>query len=404
MEAQLAKGSALLFGGIMAGNLGHYLFQMYMSRNLGVEDFGALNSLLSLLALISIPSGTILLVTARQVAELGQHHDAVGAFFRGTLARVSVGAMFLLVLSVAMSMQVGKFLRVPSPLPVMILAGVVAVTLVTSAGLGVLQGLRKFFHLALNQGLAGLLRLAFGVVLVPYGLNGALLATLLSAAVVWCISLLPLREFVRGRDGYRTDLDIWAWAPVMGALFCFALLTNADLILVKHYFRAEVAGIYSAASVLGKALLVLPTSVALALFPLVPGSSEVASGRTAGRAMILAVTGLGVGAALLLILPGPLLMFIFGRNYSEAGEILRWFGLASLPYGLAYVLVHYNLARWRYKFLYPMVLACAAELVLICKFHESPLQVVRSFAGVGYGLLLGLFVVNFLRLGRLSDA
>ncbi|RKY73155.1 MAG: hypothetical protein DRQ14_04780 [Candidatus Latescibacterota bacterium] len=396
MGAPLVRGSVLLFGGIVVGNLGHYLFQMYMSRNLRVEDFGALNSLLSLLALISIPSGTILLVTARQVAELGSH-DAVGAFFRGTLARVSVVAASLLALSLALGPKVGKFLRVTSPLPVLILAGVVAVTLVTSAGLGVLQGLKKFFHLALNQGLAGLLRLAFGVVLSPYRLNGALLATLLSAAVVWGVSLVPLREFLRGRGGYRADLDLGAWAPVMGALFCFALLTNADLILVKHYFRAELAGIYSAASVLGKALLFLPMSVALALFPLVPGSSEVASKRTAERALILAGAGLGVGTALFLLFPGLILGLVFGRTYSDAGNILRWFGLAAPPYGLAYVLVHYHLAKWRYKFLYPMALACTAELVLIGTFHGSLLQVVRSFAGVGYGLLLGLWGVEFFR-------
>lgn len=397
MEAPLLRGSALLFGGAAVGNIGHYLFQMYMSRNLGVEDFGALNSLLSLLALISIPSGTIFLVTARQVAEFGPRHDVTGAFFRATLAKVSVGVASLLFLSGVLSPHVGRFLRVPSPLPVLILAGVVAVTLITSAGLGVLQGLRKFLHLALNQGLAGLLRLAFGVVLVPYGLNGALMATLLSATVVWGISLVPLRKFMKGGGGYRIDLDLRAWAPVTGALSCFALLTNADLILVKHYFRPEMAGMYSAASVLGKALLLLPMSVAMALFPLVPGSSEVTSRRTAGRAVGLAVMGLGFGTAVFLLVPGPALGLVFGRAYSDAGEVLRWFGLAAPPYGLAYVLMHYHIARWRYKFLYPMVIACAAELALIGKFHGSLLQVARSFAGVGYGLLLGLWVAHLSR-------
>ena len=180
MKTPLVRSSALLFGGVVVGNLGHYLFQMYMSRNLGAEDFGALNSLLSLLALISIPSGTILLVTARQVAELNLQYDAIGAFFRVMLGRVFVCAAFCLVRSALLSWHISKFLRLSSPTPVLILAAVVVVTLITSTGLGVLQGLRKFFHLALNQGLAGLLRLAFGVVLVPYRLNGALLATLFS--------------------------------------------------------------------------------------------------------------------------------------------------------------------------------------------------------------------------------
>ena len=231
--------------------------------------------------------------------------------------------------------------------------------------------------------------MAFGMVLVPYRLNGALLATLFSAAVVWGISLVPLREFIRGgRDGHEANLSLGAWAPVIGALFCFAFLTNVDLILVKHYFRAERAGMYAAASVLGKALLFFPTSVALVLFPLVPRSSERISRHTVGRALILAGGGLGLGAALLLLFPEFLLRAIFGPMYSDAADVLRWFGIAVPPYGLTYVVVHYHLARWRYKFLYPMALACASEVALIGTFHGDILQVVRAFAGVGYGLLL----------------
>ena len=381
----------------MFGNIGHYLFQIYMSRNLSMADFGALNSLLSLLAVISIPSGAILVVMARRVSELTAkaQDDVVGAFFRGMLCRVFGIAGFGFILVAALSKPASGFLNISSPIPVVILGMVVVVTLATSTGLGILQGLRRFIHLALNQSLAGMLRLLFGIGLVAYGyqLNGALLATLFSAVVVWSISLVPLRGFVWADKKVRSErileLGFRNWVPVMAALLCFAFLTNMDLVLVKHYFPPDDAGLYSAASVLGKALLFFPISVALVLIPWVSGREALkeSSRGAVKRALVLAGGSLSLGGILLLLFPGFFIWVLFGARYVEASYLLRLFGIAVLPYGLIYIIMNYHLARRLSKFVYFMTSACIIEVALISAFHRNMLQILWVVIGVGYGLL-----------------
>ena len=404
----MTRPSALLFGGAILGNAGHYFFQIYMSRNLSMADFGALNALLSLLALISIPSGAIWIVMARRVSELTatEKSDAVGSLFRGVLIRVFLIGGLGCILLVALSKPISGFLNLSSPTPVAILAMVIVVTLGTSTGLGILQGLRRFIYLALNQSLSGLLRLLFGMGLVATGcrLNGALLATLFSATVVWVVSLVPLKRYIRTdrrvHFKYPKELGSKNWAPVMAALFCFAFLTHVDLILVKHFFSADHAGLYAVASILGKAMLSFPISVALVLLPLVSRKRTLNenSQETVKHTLLLAGGFLGVGAVLFLLFPGFFLSLLFGARYTEAADLLRLFGIAILPYGLLYVIINDHLARHLSTFIYFMAAACIIEVVLMYAFHRSMVQILSVFLGVGYGLL-ALFALQRARLG-----
>ena len=45
--------------------------------------------------------------------------------------------------------------------------------------------------------------------------------------------------------------------PVIVANISFAIMTQADMVLVNYHFSSEIAGEYAAASILGKAVLYL---------------------------------------------------------------------------------------------------------------------------------------------------
>ena len=49
----------------------------------------------------------------------------------------------------------------------------------------------------------------------------------------------------------------------------FGVMTQADVILVKHHFPPGEAGLYASASIMGKAVMYLPTAIIMALFPMV---------------------------------------------------------------------------------------------------------------------------------------
>lgn len=88
----------------MVGNVANYFFQFYMARNLSTGDFGILNTLLSLMMILTVPTGTILMVLAKYSSYYKALNDMaqVRALFLYTLRKVffysSLGLAFFLLL------------------------------------------------------------------------------------------------------------------------------------------------------------------------------------------------------------------------------------------------------------------------------------------------------------------
>ena len=59
LRQELVSGSIYIFIGSIFGNIFNFLFNLFMSRNLAVEDYGILMSATSLVMLIAIPVGSI---------------------------------------------------------------------------------------------------------------------------------------------------------------------------------------------------------------------------------------------------------------------------------------------------------------------------------------------------------
>jgi O-antigen/teichoic acid export membrane protein len=141
---------------------------------------------------------------------------------------------------------------------------------------GGLQGLQKFGSLTLNFIITGGIKfiLSIALVLIGWGVFGALGAVAISYFVTTVLSILILRmsfdeEDEKGDPGpdwtKPTGYDfsaVYSYAiPVGLTLFFFMVLTNIDLILVKHFFLPIEAGYYSIAQMVGK--IVFPSSFPL---------------------------------------------------------------------------------------------------------------------------------------------
>ena len=71
---ELEKGGLIVFALFTMANGINYLYQIMMGRMLSVEDFGTLNSLLSLFMMTAIPSGAITALIAKYLVEYSAAH------------------------------------------------------------------------------------------------------------------------------------------------------------------------------------------------------------------------------------------------------------------------------------------------------------------------------------------
>ena len=404
----LERNDALLKHGIIVlvasgvGSALNYLYQLFMGRMLGPEQYGVFGALISLTYIFTVPAQTIQVSTMKSVSKLqaiGRAED-IGFFIRHMLKRVSLAGLLGMVAVFAASGLIANFLRIPSVVPVFVLGIAFFFQLFGPAFSGSLQGLQRFVRLGIGgiTGAGG--KLIFGVALVSlgFGVGGALAGLVIGALVSIILGVYFLRDILATSPANEEIRRISSYSAYTFMAFLFiALFYNIDVILVKRFFDPAQAGYYVAASTLARAIFFGSVAIAGAMFPKVSASHEKGNGAVAGRILkdALLYTGLlaGGGALVFNLFPSFLTSLLYGSAYAESTNLVGLFSIGMLFFSLVYVLVFYQLALGRKRFLPLLAIGAVAEVVGIVLFHGSLWTVVSIFTVVMAMTFLGMLVL-----------
>lgn len=393
---EFVKQSLVMFLASMAGCLCSYLYQVYVGRALGPEGYSVFGSLFAIFYLISIFSGTVQAGAARFISRFSasDDQDRINAFFyclmkKSALLGVAGFVIFCLAIPI-----IANFLNIDSKVELVVLGTVILFAFVTPAAAGVLQGLQMFYWLALASflGLAG--KLFFGIALVSlgYGVAGAISALALCALITFLISVYPVSSHLtRRQDGDVCSLnDLYSYSlPAILIMICLAAPSNLDVILVKHFFPSYEAGLYTAASVMGKIIMFLPGAITAVMFPKAAEMNCLGKSTFNLLNRCLIYTGLlsGSAAAAFALYP-RLVVMIFGSGYSDASLITVIYVALMFLFSLIIVIAQYCLATNDLIYTYLLVFFTLFELGLITVIHESVLQVVEGLLVINLILLI----------------
>jgi hypothetical protein len=248
------------------GNVLSYLLLLAAARRLNTADYAELVTLLNLLLIGSVPSFALQAVAARRVAT----GTADGLLEAGTAIGLTAA-----VLIAALSPALVAFLHLPGPAGPLLVALSMPGTALQGLCQGVWQGEQRLTGLAVatfagtagrsGAGLAGLLVGGTSTSAV------AALAVGLSLPAAGCVLALPeLRRSARHRPSPRRPGSLLSVVIEAGhashAYGVFLLLSVSDVLLARHVLSTPAAAVYAAGSVLTKASLWLPQSVANVLF------------------------------------------------------------------------------------------------------------------------------------------
>lgn len=397
----------------LIGGFANYLYHYVMIRLMTTAQYGELKSLLGLFMIVSIPAGTIAVVITKYVASFKREgkEETIGVLFRKALFVFGLTGLLLAALFALGGRAVAGYLHLGSVTPVVIVGLILCVSLVSTVIMGMLQGLQSFFLLGFASIYGALAKMAFGagLVLLAFGVNGALGGLLLASVSGIAIMLVPLRRYFRPRDvlsGEHVAIDkkeVLQYAvPAGGAILCFSFLTFYDPIVVKHFFNPSAAGSYAACELIGKAFLFPPAAFAGALLP------KVAEMHAAGRspfpllkkALFINIAVLLLGAAVCVGFPDVILhVLLRGKSvdypYESLVFLMRIFGVMVMPYGLLNILIYYQLARHKKRFIIPLAAGAVTLFALLQVFHGTLLQVVCTLGAVGYALFAVIFLMIF---------
>jgi len=404
---KLARASSWLFvGGIATGILG-YLFQIIMGRMLSVTEYGIFSALMAMMVVVGAPMTTLSMIISRRVSAYRSEQDSskLGYLFYWINRKLLLIAIVLATLVVFNIKLLQNFFLMEESIHLYLLLIMLLIAFPQAINNAYLQGLQYFKWLSASGILATLLKIIIAVILVYFGsgVTGALGGVIFSTLIILILTYIILRPSLSKNNintSSATHLLFKSAMPVLLANIAFAVMTQIDMVLVKHYFSEQDAGLYAAASILGKAVMYLPGGIAMALFPMV--AENHASGKSSTNLIFQAV---GMTASLSLIgalfyyfFADSIIVLLYGADYKEAAHVLKYFGFAILPMALIMVAEHFLIAMGRVLFAYLFMIIAPLQLIAIYYYHDTLIDIVTVLfiSGIilavsGYGLLWRAF-------------
>jgi O-antigen/teichoic acid export membrane protein len=385
----------------------NYLYQLFMGRMLGPEDFGIFGSLFAISYMIYIFSQTIQTSGAKFISTYNceGNFNKISFFIKGLLIRMLVLGSFLYLLFLLLSGYIAAFLKIDTITPIIILGSIFIFSSLLPVNLGLLQGLEKFGLLGLNTIINFASKLFIGVFLVSIGLgvNGALLAVVLGFVIALIFSLKIVNKYLIKQNGKNESVhfkDLYLYSiPTMIAMLCLSIPANIDVIIVKHFFKADAAGIYAAATVLGKIIIFATNGVTLVTFPIMSRLFEEKKDTRKLLHQSLLYAGIisGIAAFGYWFLPHLIVELLFGIEFIKTVPILQWYGVAMLFFSLVIVLIRYNLAVKDSKYVVLLLTFTIAEVILWWFYNDSITNIVMILVYVNIILFVISYIFTILR-------
>ncbi len=394
LPARILSGSFVLLSGSGLATATNFAYNIAVARFLGPNGFGHATAVYTLLTLISAVTLSFQIISAKVVA---QQSSAEGKYagYRGFHQGAWACGILVAVLLLAFQKAIADYLNLPSPILVALLAIGAAFYVPLGSRRGYLQGAYGFRRLATNLVLEGAVRLGGSLLLMLCGLGVKGVIAANSAAVAAAYLAIEPEAAIRMPNPIRL---LYALRETSQAIVFFSgqvLINNCDIVLVKHYFLPQAAGLYAAVAMVGRVIYAFSSAVVNSMFPLVAGTSEEERKdlKVIATSLLLVLT-IGAGLALgLRFAPASIWIAFFGAKFQIAGEhglpyLLALYAVTTVIYSLSAVIITYEMS---YKIANTSWIQLAFSGVVIagiCRFHASLRQVIL----VQLVLMVALFI------------
>ena len=406
LKNEAVVGTAIVTVGTFVGSIVSYVVQIFLGRNLTVEEYGTFNPLLSLSVIVGILNNTLTTSIVRMVSELkvkARFDTLTQIFIELSVFTLLLGVLFASVFYI-FRVPFSRFLNIPD-VGIITAFAVFAVTIfIRIVPFSYLQGLLRFKAYAFSAILMNGSRLAGAVaaVYLGYRVGGIYVSIGIFSMLAFFVLVLLLKKNFTSyeksplSDQYKRLLAFSG--PVFLVQAGMILLNNTDIVLVKHFFNELTAGLYSGLVTVGKVFLFFANTVAVVMFPQIAGAF--AEGKNYLEKLkpffylqVLVIIG---GFAVFSLFPGLIVRIMFpGSGYLPAVAYLPKFALFMGLYVMLNFLSLYLLAVDKVRVYLLFIPAVIVQALLINAFHSSISQVIDINLLVSGVLLIGVLMYHY---------
>lgn len=401
----LVSGSVVLLVGNMIGNFCNYLYHLVMGRMLGPVNYGILESLVSLLYLLSIPMGTISLIVVKYVSQFKgeDRYKAIGKLYH----KLNIQVLFLGLLGLMgyfLSVPLlAKILRLDNYLWLVMVSLIIFVTFFSGINRAFLQGLSKFFELSLSGVIECLGKLFLSIVFVVIGfkVTGAIGAILITGFLGFVITKYfikdKVKEFDLSENLGRQNMMRYS-LPVFISTLSMTSLFSTDIILARSFLTSFDAGLYSALALLGKIIFFVSGPIGMVMFPLISEykAKEQNYRKIFLQSLVIVAMVSVVMSVIYFVAPNFIIQMLYGTDYLKAASSLALFAVFLSLYSLSSIFINYYLSIRKIISAVLPLLAAVLQIILIFLFHQNIGQIVYVSIIVNGLLLISLMLYYWL--------
>lgn len=405
----LISGSGVIFFGSLFANPLNFLFNLFMTRNLTVGDYGILASLMSLITLTTIPAGALLPTVIKFAASYFAKNEldmVRGLFFKVSRLTIPLGLLALLIFTL-FNREISQFFRIEDTMLALLVGVIVAFSFIGVPNQPILQAKLAFRFTTFISVFGTVLKLFVGLLLVYLGFSiwGAMWAVLLSYLIPYLLSFIQLRFlFKKGVHTPHISIKklISYGMPSTVALLSLTSFTSTDIILVKHFFNNTDAGLYAGVSLIGRIVFFITAPIGTVMFPLIVQkyTRNESYHNDFRLAMLLVIIPSCFVIILYYFLPEFILTVATKREFASVSSLLWLFGVFSAIYGVLTIVTNFFLSIEKTKIFMPIAISAMLQIVLLWFFHETFLQVLMISLVITSLLLFSLLLYYWQWYGR----
>ena len=393
LRERVVRGSAILLFSTGLVAITNLLYNILIARMLGAAGFGDASALYTLLMLLSAVTLSFQIITSKFIAR-NSEILVRAQIYASMLRRAWQVGLGIALLLAAGGTYLKSYFNLPAQHDLLLLAVATGVYIPLGVRRGKMQGCYDFRGLAINVVVEVAVKLGGALLFLHFGMGvtGVMTAVLLSIVAAY-LAGRPGSQY-RARSGL---IKVARFGEGLQAVLYFVgqvILSNLDILLVKHFFPVSEAGIYAAVALVGRVVFMLSWSVVSSMFPVSASHTQRQVGRSVlytGLLLVGTVTSIFIAAVALV--PEAVWIMLLGKAFLLAtpgafSALLTQYALMTGIYSIAVVIMMYEISRRTGIAAWVQLGASVILAAAIWRYHDSLYQVILVQVFVMGGLLV----------------
>lgn len=391
------SGSIVMVIGSNFFNFGQFAYHFLAGRFLGKVIYGDLAVTISILGIIGIVQGALGMTVIKFIASKNNEKDLSNFIKWVYFWALRIGAITAILVLISSPLLI-NFLNITQPQSFYLLPPILFFYLLATAGRSVLQGLLKFNQYVLSLITESVVKIPLTIIfaLLGWAAFGAMGGLLVGIALSFFIARFSLADYLAGEKKKKPEIK-----PLLkfsSAVFVQGLaltsMYSTDLVLVKHFFPSDQAGIFASLNVLGRIVFFGASPITHVMFPLI--AKKYARGEKCNHIFYLSLVLVGFISAFVILLfyffPKTIISTLYGSSYIEGFSLLWPFAVFMTLLSFAMLATQFFLSIGKTRIVGVFAIAAILQILLIWFIHPNLSTVIYISIIVAALLVASLFI------------